>query len=89
MTVSTSGSTVTITPKAAGSVTVTVTASDGSLTATQTFTVTVTAANRAPVAVGTIPAQTLTAGGTAATVNVSSYFSDPDEKHPHLYHKFE
>ena len=77
-TVSVSSATVTITPKAAGSATVTVTASDGSLTATQTITVTVNAANRAPTAVGTIPAQTLTAGGTAATVTVSSYFSDPD-----------
>ena len=77
-TVSASGSTVTITPKAAGSATVTVTASDSSLSATQTFVVTVSAQNRSPVAVGTIPAQTLTAGGTAVTVNVSSYFSDPD-----------
>ena len=34
--------------------------------------------NNAPVAVGTIPAQSLTVGGTVATVNVSSYFSDPD-----------
>ena len=77
-TVSTAGATVTITPVAAGSATITATASDGSLTATQTFTATVTAANRAPVAVGTIPAQTLTVGGTATTVTVSSYFSDPD-----------
>ena len=76
--VSVASATLTITPKAAGTATITVTASDGSLTATQTLTATVTAANRAPVAVGTIPAQTLTVGGTAATVNVSSYFSDPD-----------
>ena len=34
--------------------------------------------NRAPVTVGTIPAQVLTVDGTAAKVNVSSYFSDPD-----------
>ncbi len=34
--------------------------------------------NRAPEAVGTIPAQTLTEGGDAVTVDVSSYFSDPD-----------
>ncbi len=34
-------------------------------------------ANRAPVAVGTIPAQTIGAGETV-TVDVSPYFSDPD-----------
>ena len=34
--------------------------------------------NRAPLAVGTISAQTLTVGGSAASVDVSSYFDDPD-----------
>ena len=34
--------------------------------------------NRAPEAVGAIPAQTLTAGGTAHNVNVAGYFRDPD-----------
>ena len=79
-TVSVSTTQVTITPVAAGSATITVTASDGSLTATQTISVTVNAAvtNRAPTAVGTIPNQTLTVGGAAVTIDVSSKFSDPD-----------
>ena len=78
-TVSVSGAVVTISPKKAGSATVTVTASDGTLTATQDFAVTVTATpNQAPEPVGTISAQKVTAGGSAATVNVSAYFSDPD-----------
>ncbi len=79
-TVSVSNAQVTITPVAAGSATITVTASDGSLTATQTIAVTVAAAvtNRAPVAVGTISAQSLTVGGSSAAVDVSSNFSDAD-----------
>ena len=77
-TVSVLSSTVTITPVAVGSATVTVTASDGSLTATQTIAVTVNSANRAPTKVGTILPITLTAGGSAANVDVSSKFSDPD-----------
>ena len=79
-TVSVSTAQVTITPVAAGSATITVTVSDGSLTATQTISVTVTAAvtNRAPTAVGTIPNQTLTVGGAAVTIDVSSKFSDAD-----------
>ena len=36
------------------------------------------AQNNAPTTVGTIPNQTVTVGGTAATVDVSSYFSDAD-----------
>ena len=35
--------------------------------------------NRAPEAVGTIPAQTLTAGGSAGSVDVAPYFRDPDD----------
>ena len=79
-TVSVSSAIVTITPVAAGSATVTVTARDpNGLTATQTIAVLVTAApNRAPVAVGTISPVTLTTGGSAANVDVSSKFSDPD-----------
>ena len=34
--------------------------------------------NRAPVAIGTIPDQTLTLGGGSTTLSISSYFSDPD-----------
>ena len=78
-TVSVSSATVTITPVAAGTATVTVTATDpSSTTATQDISVTVASANNAPTAVGTIAAQTLTAGGTAASVDVSSNFSDAD-----------
>ena len=75
-TASVSGTTVTITPVAPGSATITVIADDGQATsATQTFTVTVTSA---PVAVGTIPDQYMNVGGSAATVDVSGYFSDAD-----------
>ena len=35
-------------------------------------------ANRAPRASGSIPAQTLSVGGRAASVNVAQYFTDPD-----------
>ena len=37
-----------------------------------------TAGNRAPTAVGAIPAHTLTEHGTAWRVNLAGYFSDPD-----------
>ena len=78
VTVSISGSSLTVTGVAAGTATVTVTASDpDGLTATQSAEVTVEAANQAPEAVGTIPAQTITAGQTA-TVDVSPFFTDPD-----------
>ena len=64
---------------AAGTATVTVTATDpGGLSATQTFEVTVGTANRAPTAVGSIPDQSLAAGGSAVTLNVSPNFTDPD-----------
>ena len=35
-------------------------------------------ANQAPRATGSIPAQTLSVGGSAASVNVARYFTDPD-----------
>ena len=67
---------LTVTAKAGGTATITVIATDpGNLTAEQQFSVTV---NTPPTTVGTIPDQTLTEGGTAATVDVSGYFSDPD-----------
>ena len=46
----------------------------------QTFPLTIedNISNRSPVAIGTIPAQTLTVGGSSMTLNMSSYFSDPD-----------
>ena len=71
------GSVVTITGLAAGAGIVTVTATDRKNTAaTQTFVVTVSA-NTPPAAVGSIPDQEVIAGVTR-TVDVSSYFSDPD-----------
>ena len=35
-------------------------------------------ANQAPRAIGSVPAQTLTAGGGSVSVNVAPYFTDPD-----------
>ncbi|MDE0497056.1 MAG: Ig-like domain-containing protein [Acidimicrobiaceae bacterium] len=78
LTVSLTGSNLTLTAVAPGTATVTVTATDpGGLTATQSAGVTVEAANEAPEAVGTIPAQAMTVGQTA-TVDVAAFFSDPD-----------
>ena len=77
VTANASGSTVNITGVATGSGTVAVTASDGRLSFAQTFTVTVNA-NRAPTAVGSIPAGSLGAGANAKQVNMRSYFTDPD-----------
>ena len=78
VTVSVSAATVTVTPVAVGHSTITVTATDpGGLFANQAFTVTVVQTNRPPTAVGTIPEQTPPVNGTY-TVDVSSYFSDPD-----------
>ena len=74
-----SGTDLILIPVAIGTASVTVTATDpGGLSANQTFEVTVGTANRAPTAVGSIPDQALVAGGSAATVDVSSYFTDPD-----------
>ena len=79
-TVAAEGSMVTITPVAEGSATVTVTATDpDGLSAEQTIAVSVQGpANQAPVAVGTIDAQTLAVGGDPAAVDVAENFSDPD-----------
>ena len=75
-TVAVSGSLVTVTATAQGVVTATVTATDpGGLSAQQSFEVTVP--NRAPVPVGSLPAQTLAVGQTVA-VDASPYFEDPD-----------
>ena len=85
VTVSISGSTVTVTPVGVGTTgKIIVTAEDpDGLTATQDFTATVSAppppANRVPVAVGSISNLTLQTGGSAETINVSGYFSDPDD----------
>ena len=77
-TVAWSGSTLSITAVAEGSTTVTLTATDSrDATGTHTFSLTVLA-NSAPTTVGTIPNQTVSLGGSAGTVNLGSYFSDPD-----------
>ncbi len=74
--VSVTGDIVTVVAVAKGTMAVTVTAADpGGLTAAQSFQVTVP--NRAPLAEGTIPAQTVEAGETVA-LDMSPYFSDPD-----------
>ena len=76
-------STLTVMSVSAGSATITVTATDSrSATATQSFTVTLEA-NTPPVTVGTIPDQTVSGTGSAATVDLNSYFDDPDAP-PHL-----
>ncbi|MDE2663035.1 MAG: hypothetical protein OXI39_08535 [Gemmatimonadota bacterium] len=76
--VSMSGSILTMVGVADGTATVTVTASDpGGLTAAQSVAVTVQTPNRAPEAVGTVPAQNVNARETE-TLDVASYFRDPD-----------
>ncbi|WP_419936054.1 Ig-like domain-containing protein [Candidatus Palauibacter sp.] len=73
----TSGSIITVTAVAAGTTTITVTATDpGGLAVAQSFEVTVP--NRAPEITNTIPPLELAAGNDT-TVDVSGYFSDPDE----------
>ena len=74
--VSVAGDTVTIVGITPGETSVTMTATDsGGLSAQQNFAVTVP--NRAPDAVGAVPAQTVFVGETAS-VDVAAYFDDPD-----------
>lgn len=76
--VSVVGSTVTITGRRVGTVTVTAAATDpGGLAATRAFRVRIVQGNRTPRAVGTIP-DAAVPHGNALSVNVSSYFRDPD-----------
>ncbi len=78
-TVSVDGSMVTVVGVEVGSASITVTATDpGGLSAAQTFTANVATGNQAPMAVGEIAAQTVTAGDSV-TVDVSGNFSDPDD----------
>ena len=73
-----SGRTLVVVPVAPGRATVTVTASDPEgLSVAQSFEVTAVHPNRAPVAMGTISDRLIYVGGTDS-VDVSSYFSDPD-----------
>ena len=77
-TVSLSGATLTITAVAAGWTTITVNVTDNSnAAAQQSFSVNVVS-NRSPISVEPIPNQTVRVGETAGTVDLSSYFSDPD-----------
>jgi uncharacterized protein YjdB len=74
-----SGHTVTITAVAGGAPIITITASDpGGLTATQEIPVAVKP-NVAPTAVGAIPAATMTVGQPPVSVDMSAYFSDPED----------
>ena len=77
VTVSLSGGTLTLMPVVGnGTSTITTRATDPNAAfATQTFTVTL---KGPPVAHGTIPAQLLRTGGSNITINVSSYFIDPN-----------
>ena len=76
--VSMSGSSLTMVGVADGAAAVVVTATDPSgLIATQSVGVSVQTPNRAPAPVGSIPAQSLDPG-RSATLDVASYFSDPD-----------
>ena len=78
--VSMSGSVATIAGVSDGVTGIVVTARDpDGLMVPQFIGVAVTQPNRAPEAVNTIPAQAVTVDKTAALVDVSSYFSDPDE----------
>ena len=78
--VSVSNSILTLTPLAEGTTTVMIMVRDtDGLTITHNFGITVLPKpNTAPVAVGTINPFTFTIGEDAATVNLSTYFSDPD-----------
>ena len=70
------GSVVSITAMTAGTALITVAATDpDGLSARTNFEVTVP--NRAPVAVGSLPAQTLAVGQTVA-IDISKHFEDPD-----------
>lgn len=74
--VSVHGDSASIAALARGETTVSVTATDAEgLAAAQVFGVTVP--NRAPIAIGTIPADTVAVGDTTA-IDLSAYFDDPD-----------
>ena len=77
VTAAASGSDVTLTGISEGHATVTVTATDSdNLSVSQTVSVRVEPKGRAPVAVGSIPRQTVEAGGVAV-FNAAPYFREP------------
>ena len=77
--VSVSGSIFSMTGEAEGEATITITATDpGQLSVEATAVVTVTRGNRWPIVVDTIADYTNMQPGDSVTVDVSSYFSDPD-----------
>ena len=79
VTVGVSGTKLSVSAVSVGSASVSVTASDSyGLSATHAISVTVNARNRAPVAVGSIAARTLTVGGSAVSIDLGDSFSDPD-----------
>ena len=82
LTVSVSGSVLTVTGETQGTVTVTVTAEDEcGETATQRFDVEVLGPNQAPEAVGTIPNQTVKEGKSLTLdVDLNDYFRDDDSE---------
>ena len=82
LTVSVSGSVLTVTGEAQGTVTVTVTAEDEcGETATQRFDVEVLGPNQAPEAVGTIPNQTVKDGKSLTLdLDLNDYFRDDDSE---------
>ena len=65
-----------------GETTITITASSGELTATEEFTLTVTDPKDSPPTITAIEDQTVQAGGSSITVNIST--SDPDGEIPTL-----
>ena len=78
ITVTVSGSNLTITPVAVGSVTITVTASDASRSAAQLFSVSVNN-NRAPVSDARIPVQRgIPRRSSGKVLSLGDFFSDPD-----------
>ena len=77
-TVSVSSATLTITGVAVGTATITATATDpDGLNASQTFSAVVSVPN-APIPVGTMPDRTLAVNSAAVSIDVTSYFSDPN-----------
>ncbi|MCA1800291.1 MAG: tandem-95 repeat protein, partial [Actinobacteria bacterium] len=78
VTVTVTGSSLTITETGIGSSVITVTASDGEYTVDETFTVTVENVNEPPVVQSPLDDLELDEGFGTTTVNLAGVFSDPD-----------